>query len=535
MMNRKNASSPSGVPELFLTKFGSCIQGAIAGFDRLRLRGTLRHLFQPTVMEAYLNAKRVLIKDFGRFAGALTERVKARAYAYAERSSRPYVYLPSSQISKEATARELAQRDGVSEGLIAVLGCVEPCLSYFVRGDRATKHIHMELGQRKCMHLYFYYLHPELGFMHVRVQSWFPFTINLCLNGREWLARQMDHAGMEYRQKGNCFVWIEDLAHAQRLLQKQLKTDWPKLLGGMLDECHPLHREICAPIGQQYYWTASDTEYATDVLFKDAAALGQWYPRFVRHAIGTFASPDIMRFLGRHVAASTGRVCGNFKGEIISDLKHRVEGIRVKHSVNGNSLKAYDKQGSVLRVETTIVHPKEFKVYRAAEGDPKKTLSWMDMRRGLADLPRRAEVSQAANQRYLTALASVTGSTPVGELAQEVCRPKTRDGQRYRALNPWSDQDGALLEAISRGEFALNGLRNRDLQQLLFKSKASPEQKRRRAGAITRKLRLLRAHGILQKVSGTHRYILTLRGRQIVTALLAARQADVDKLSKLAT
>jgi hypothetical protein len=534
MMNRKNASLPSGVPELFLTKFGSCIQGAIAGFDRLRLRGTLRHLFQPTVMEAYLNAKRVLIKDFGRFANALTERVRAAAYAFAERSSRPYIYLPSCQVSKEATVRELAQRNNVRQGLVAVLGCVEPCLSYHVRGDRATRHIHMELGQRKCMHLYYYYLHPELGFMHVRVQSWFPFTINVCLNGREWLARQMDREGMAYRQKDNCFVWIEDLAQAQHLLQDQLKTDWPKLLGGLLDECHPLHREICRPIGQKYYWTASDTEYATDVLFQDAATLGLWYPRFIRHAIGTFGSSDVMRFLGRYVPSTTGRVYGQFQGEIISDLKHRVEGIRVKHSVNGNSLKVYDKQGSVLRVETTIVHPEEFKVYRAAEGDPTRTLSWRDMRRGLADLPRRAEVSQAANHRYLTALASVTGSTPAGKLAQEVCRPKTREGQRYRALNPWSEPDAALLEAISRGEFALNGLRNRDLQLLLFKTKPSPEQRRRRAGVITRKLRLLRAHGLLQKVSGTHRYILTPKGRHIVTALLAARQADVEKLSELA-
>ena len=61
-----------------------------------------------------------------------------------------------------------------------------------------------------------------------------------------------------------------------------------------------------------------------------------------------------MRFLGCKVPTQAGRVRGDFKGEIISDMKHRPEGIRVKHSLGGNSIKLYDKQGSVLRVETTL-------------------------------------------------------------------------------------------------------------------------------------------------------------------------------------
>jgi hypothetical protein len=69
-----------------------------------------------------------------------------------------------------------------------------------------------------------------------------------------------------------------------------------------------------------------------------------------------------MRFLGRWVPATTGRVYGQFDGEIISDIKHRPEGVRIKHSLNGNSIKLYDKQGSLLRVETTINHTEQFKV-----------------------------------------------------------------------------------------------------------------------------------------------------------------------------
>lgn len=534
-MTKTTSSKPNSVSQPFLTKYGNLLQGTLSGFDRLRLRGTLRHLYQPTVMEAYLCACRVLIKDFGRFATGLTEQIKQAAYDLAARKQRPYRYLNSSQISKEELARQLIKEDNLQKGLIAVFGSVEPCLSYVVRGRRETKHIHMELERRKCMHFYYYYLHPVLGFMHVRVQSWFPFMINICLNGREWLSRQLDRAQLAYHKKGNCFTWIEDLSKAQKLLDQQLQTDWPKLLNGLLQECHPLHRRICGPISQQYFWSASDTEYATDLLFKDAASLGRLYPRFVHHGMSHFASPDVMRFLGRSVPIQTGRVNRKFQGEVISDVKHRPEGIRVKHSVNGNSIKIYDKQGSVLRVETTIIRPREFRVYRTAEGDPQGKLGWRILRRGLADLPRRAEVSQAANQRYLEALSSTTGTTRLSELTAKVCQPVTQDGQRYRALNPWSEGDGALLEAINRGEFAINGLRNRDLQQLLYPGKkASAEEKRRRAAAITRKLKLLRVHSLLKKVSGTHRYVVTAKGREVITALLAARQADVDRLTKIA-
>lgn len=88
-MKTNTTSLPDSVPDMFLSKFGPDIQGAISGFDRLRLRGTLRHLFQPTVMEAYLNACRVLIKDFGRFAEGITQRIKAAVYQLAEKSRRP--------------------------------------------------------------------------------------------------------------------------------------------------------------------------------------------------------------------------------------------------------------------------------------------------------------------------------------------------------------------------------------------------------------------------------------------------------------
>ena len=112
-----------------------------------------------------------------------------------------------------------------------------------------------------------------------------------------------------------------------------------------------------------------------------------------------------------------------------------------------------------------------------------------------------------------------------------LCRPVRRKGQKARALNPLSADDMTLLAAVSRGEFLLNGFRNRDIRTLLYGDQPTDKlTQRRRAGAVTRKLRLLKAHGLIHKVSHTHRWMLNAKGHKAITALLAAGQADTAKL-----
>jgi hypothetical protein len=143
-------------------------------------------------------------------------------------------YLADSNLSKEDLARQLAQRDGVRSGPICLFACVEPCLSFQLRGDRQAKQLRLVLEHSKCTHLYHYYQHAQFGQLHVRVQTWFPFSIDVCLNGRQWLARQMDQAGIAYHQRDNCFVWIEDWQKARQLSEQQLRRDWASLLNSLL-------------------------------------------------------------------------------------------------------------------------------------------------------------------------------------------------------------------------------------------------------------------------------------------------------------
>ena len=108
--------------------------------------------------------------------------------------------------------------------------------------------------------------------------------------------------------------------------------------------------------------------------------------------------------------------------------------------------------------------------------------------------------------------------------------------RRERALRPWSPDDLRLLQTISGGEFTLDGVRNRDLVAALFpEALGSPQDRARAASRVTRKLRLLRAHGIIRKVESSHRYLLTENGRAVVTKILQYRTVTIDQLQRAAT
>jgi hypothetical protein len=328
-------------------------------------------------------------------------------------------------------------------------------------------------------------------------------------------------------------VAVADVAAAQQLLDQQLTVCWPALLERLLQASHPGHEHLLPGRPVPYYWSVDESEWASDVLFTSPAALAERMPQFVHHGIEVLHSEDVRRFLGRKLSPS-GQLPANFSGEVVSSLKRRPEGVRVGHRLNRNWIKMYDKQGSVLRVETVINDAADFKVYRAKEGEQDGAKAWRPLRKGVADLRRRAEVSHKANARYLDSLASVAEPRPLGEVAAKLCQPVRWQGRRVRALNPLAAEDVSLLQAVSRGEFLINGFRNRDLRLLLYGEAATEAGRRRHSAAVSRKLRLLRAHGVIQKVAKTHRYLLNEQGRTALTALEAARQADTAKLLQAA-
>jgi hypothetical protein len=508
--------------ERFVKRYADRIVGSIAGFDRILFRGNLSSICHVEGMDRFLSSQRVLYKDFSAFVQRFSKRVKERAEQIAKESGRPVIYLNSPKESKEDFVREIIERDQITAGLICVLTCVEPCRSFSIRGDKSSKQIKLVAETRQCQHLYFYFLDEEFGLLHVRLQTWLPLTMQVCINGREYLARQMLRAGISFRQADNCFTAIGDLERAQQLSDQLVERKWKPFLDALARRVNPWLGQRSEIVLRPYYWTIRQGEYATDILFRDQQALADIYPALLDHAIKHFHTEDVLRFLGRRAR------CIN-SGEVRSSLQRRVEGVRVKHWVHENSIKMYDKQGSVLRIETTINNPKRFRVRRRVTRQ--SPFKWLSLRKGIADIRRRVQLSRAANERYLEALAVVGEPTPSHKLMDKVSAPVILERRRFRALRPVSPEDSRLFKALLDGKFLIQGIRNKDLRQLLWPAAANQEQERRNASRVTRYMTLLKSHNLIYRVAKTNYYRITKLGHEVMTTATKFRDTNIALLA----
>jgi hypothetical protein len=519
----------------FLQKFALVVAGVLQGFDRVVFKGKLRELYRPDGMNCLLGVNHVRRSQFKAYSAQITQKVMEASLLVKAKESGRFRYLNSSSTSKEQVAREISEQHDVRQGLVCVLQCVEPCWT-FDTAQNADGHLIIRGERGKCSHLYHYFIHPQFGWMYVRLQTWFPFELQIGINGREWLARQMDRENLKYKRSDNKFLWVENWQRAQELLDEQQQTDWIKELNALQRQVHPTHPDLLGDMDSAYNWTVFQSELATDVAFTSAQELEPCFERWLRQAWLTYDSVDVLRFLGR-----SGVLTKKSTVEVQTSQHAHFEGKRIKHWVNKNSLKMYCHD-NVLRVEMTVNCPEEIQAFRRSHSllHPRWSYMWRPLRRGVEDLPHRVVVGEKANDRYLETLATLVETRTVRELTEPLTRrvsePATRKdiaAPRYvRGLNPLKAEDTNLLAAISDPKWMVQGLRNRDLVAALYSEPAQDDkEKRRRSSRITRLLRILRAHGLLEKIPGTHRYQIAPEARTKIQTLLAIHNANADQLT----
>ena len=473
---------------------------------------------------AWLGHLGVALEDFAKHAQEYTNRLKAECMLAATLANRPYKYLKSSRQAKDEIARQFFNEDPIDSGLICLLGATEPCVTFEL--SKRNKHKLPQFKRKfgRCLHLYQYWIDPEFGFMNARIQTWYPFQIQVYVNGREWLSRKLDARGIGYRRDGNCFPEIDDSVAAQKLMNGMLRKNWINSLDRVAIRLNRSQRKMMP--GLTYRWSAFQTEWASDVCFRSAAHLQAIYPQIVRGAITAFSGRDVLRFMGKRTS---------FQGEVNGHYREWDEGIRVKHQAGGNSIKVYDKGGSLLRIETTINRPDQFRVFRAAEGGDPDAKAWRALRRSVVDMKARSEVSDRCNVRYAEALASLDSTETLGESVMPICRPVRRNGTRYRGLRPFADDDRQLLAAISHGEFTLGGFSNREIaEQLYGPARSNPMDRARIASRVSYRFRILRAHGLIHKMKGRRRYRLSPKGRKTIAIILASQDITLQQVNQLA-
>lgn len=505
----------------FLAKHATKITGVLPCFDRVILRGHLP-IAGPGYFSTWLYSKQISLNlqqpepgwwNFKEAAPWFAETLKKHARAMADQAGRPYRHL-SAHRPMEDEARAMAEQDGITDGLVCAYGVMETCRTFRVRYYERRPKIGPD--RRVCLVVYFYFMDREFGLMHVKIQTWFPFTVQVYVNGHEYLAKKLAGQEIGFQKVDNAFVGLADADRAARCARGFWRREWPKFLERLARRVNPLLKDWLA--GQNYYWVIDQAEFSTDVMFQDRSALTTLRPALYEHAATCFGAPQVMMFLGRKYRET-------FQGEVRTNWHRREPGGAVKHWMKSNAIKMYDKAGTVLRIETVINEPKEFFVHRPRlKQDGREEVGWFPMSKGVANLYRYAQVGQQANERYLEALA-IVNDLGVGqrELDQR-CAPVCFQGRRRRGLQVLGRDDQALFQAVMRGEHAIRGFRNGELAERLFGPKPQdPRERRRRCGRVSRRISLLRAHGLVAKIPRSRRYRVTPSGQRFMSTAIQVR------------
>jgi len=501
----------------FLHKHAEKISGTLSCADRILFKGYLSISWAQS-MERFMSRNGLLIKDFKPFVSEQSERVKQHARRMAQRAHRPYLHLARS-IRKEEEARAIASRDGITTGLICVFAAVEACQSFkLAYGEGRPRLVN---APRKCLCLYFYFLDREFGFMHVRIQTWFPFTVQVYVNGHAWLAQKMDRHAIGYQPCDNAFLYIQNLPRAQRFADAFVRKNWPRILSAFARKVNPLMTGLLKR--NSYYWITEQAELATDVMFKDRSALKLLYEKLAKHATLCFSAEDVLTFLGR-------KLHGNFRGQVLNHYKKRLPGVRVRHGIARNGIKMYDKHGSVLRIETVINHPYAFKVRRLGKRQGELVMGWFPMSKSVANVYRYAEVAVAANHRYLDALAEIDDPSQPRQALRTLAKPVRHKGRTHRGFNPASDEDARLFAAVLRGEHAIMGFCNRDIRRQLFRPSTRPQDIRRQSAKVSRLFKHLHVRGLIAKIPRSRRWRVATKGHAIMSAALLFHHQSYPEL-----
>jgi len=501
-----------------LVSFASLIVWKLSCFDRVIFRGHLS-ISRVSRFEAWVDyVLKIRRKDYLSLDGKrLSKRLVGWARTMCEREGRPFVFDRRVKGKDEWAMRQLSESP-ITAGLVAVLSTMESCPTFALKPGPGRPQFYSTWIPQQV--LYYYFLDARLGLIHVRVQTWAPFTIQVYVNGHEYLARRMARLGLGFQQRENAFVQLDDPQQAQKLADRFAQLKWPSILNAYANKVNPLRRDVLKR--EDYYWVADQAEYATDILFRSKSALAGLFRKLLEFSWLTFTPKDVLGFFGR-------KPHGNFTGEVTTDVKtERDPGARVKHRMKRNWLKMYDKFGLILRVETVINQPGEFKVFReCTRTDGTRYWAWRPMPKGVGHLHHYQSHALACNQRYLQALSHAADPAPAHRELAKLAEPKRVHGRNSAGFNPACRNDLELFAAVLDGDHIARGFRNKDLRRALKRPENSPTRTDGRASAaISRLLKRLHVRGLIAKIPRTRRWRVTESGRKLLSQTLTLYRRD---------
>ena len=482
------------------------IKGTISCFDRLIFYGTFREICNPIAMGYQLYLDGSLYKDYeNKYANELRLNVKKNIQSIAKQKKLDIHHL-NHEVRKEAFVQNIIKTRRVRSGVVCILSAMESCSCFKTKKNNKTNYLELQWSKGKCLHYYIYILDKEYGLCHLRIPTWAPFRLQFYFNGHDWLERQMKSEGIRLKKIDNCFVHISNFERAQEISNSLVVSK----LHERLNELAGDFVSVFSKWGGSLQWSIHQAEMATDIIFKNDSFLPVLYDELIRTAAIEIKVENIYSFLGKRLTKASTQ-------EVASRLQTFIEGTRIKHSLGKASVKMYDKQGVILRIETTTNNVSMFKHHREVKRrDGTSEKKYAAMKKTIYSLGALHEQMLACNKRYLNFISQWKDHTRERSDLDRVTKSVKDEKERsYRGLNFFHSYDLRFIQAILRGENEIYGVSNRMLQKNL------PGWSSNKIGRVLKRFRVLK---LIKRVGRTYKYYLTELGKRTLVAALQLKE-----------
>jgi hypothetical protein len=466
-----------GIDRLYLNAYQPTLQtaGSIVYF----FKHHRKHKFASTTLMAPITRDFVRnIEDFATRAGISIDT------------------FPNDQRKETIAQRrldELRKVGRLAEGVYLLGKAQEKCSSFRTHKRRnpetGATYGHIFRSTVMCNQYYFYIYDEDFGPLFIKFSSYFPYTARVCLNGHEYLKRQLEKRGIAYEALDNGIFSCDDARQMQRIMDgltdKKIERVFRKWLARLP---HPFTSADRAA-GYRYQLSILQAEFSCTQVFDKPLHGRQFFEQVIHENLDLGRPDQISLIFERRV---TSRTPGRFRTRVIT------EGVipSLHLSYKSSKIKQYFKEGRALRTETTINNPRDFGVGKR-----------------LSNLSALARIGHRANERLLEVQQLSHDCFTGAERLEQLQKPQTIDGQRTPSLRLTDPRVAALLAALCQFRVTDSFL-NRDLRSPVAQLLGLPLQEYR-PNAMTYDLRRLRLHGLIQRTPRTRRYRLTAEGIRI--------------------
>jgi hypothetical protein len=465
----------------------------VACLDRLYVNGYVPTLQTSGQLVHFLGAHLGNPLASPALLGQIGDRFRREVERFVEQEGIPVVRFERGQ-RKDDVAAGWRQRFRGEEGVVFVGVAQERCRSFRAkRVETPAGGVSFDFSRQWVFvnHYYFYVQDREWGPAFLKVGTYMPYPVKLCLNGHEWVKQHLRREGIDFESLDNGFVFCAQPGRLQDLCDQLGPGDIQAFFDRWSSRLPlPLSADDRAA-GYRHQLSLWQVEVSLTQVFNRPLDGRHFFDQVIRANLD-LGRPDRIRLLfPRRLTRRTPPPAYGYRTRVITSEVDPSLHIDYKHS----HVKQYFKQGRALRTETTINDPADF-----------------GLRKGLPNLWQLKSLGHTVNRQLLEAERLADDGGLDGGLLEQLQRPTTCDqGHRVAAFRFGDSRVMALLAALGRYSLQLDGFRNRDLRRLVEPLLGNAYT----SNQMTYDLRRLRRRGLISRIAGSHRYLVTPLGLRV--------------------